>query len=299
MVIWMIILIRNIILPVLLIILITPQNVFSKKADTIDELVAMYDITPCADCHEDKHDEWKTSTMGNSVIDPRVLRGWRTFIKLELDQEETLSRKDLTICLNCHVPHIKDASEKLIVDIAGLVITAVEHTESSKREAAKKELSKLNLNCLGCHNLKARGFNKQPEPGVIYVPNDIDTDAHEEAGYKTIKSEFMKTSDFCAQCHHCPPEVPWESCPTLYTTYIEDFIGKGRKETCQECHMMGEEKSHKFLGPENSDFLKSAVTLTLNARPTKYVDTYEGRMIPALAIKINLTNNSGHTIPHG
>ena len=76
----MIILIKNIILPVLLIIFITPLNVFSKKADTIDELVAMYDITPCAECHEDKHDEWKTSTMGNSVIDPRVLRGWRTFI---------------------------------------------------------------------------------------------------------------------------------------------------------------------------------------------------------------------------
>jgi hypothetical protein len=62
---------------------------------------------------------------------------------------------------------------------------------------------------------------------------------------------------------------------------------------------MGEEKSHKFLGPDNSDFLKSSVTLVMNARPTKYIDTYESRMIPALSIEISLTNNSGHTIPHG
>jgi hypothetical protein len=180
-----------------------------------------------------------------------------------------------------------------------MVITSMEDRNADKRKAAKKELSKLNINCLGCHNLKATGFNTQPEPGVIYVPNDINTDAHNEAGYKTIKSEFMKTSDFCAQCHHCPPDVPWDKCPTLYTTYIDDFIGKGRKETCQECHMLGEEKSHKFLGPDNSDFLKSAVTLTLNARATRYIDIYENKMIPTLALKINLTNNAGHTIPHG
>jgi hypothetical protein len=288
-----------IIFGILLLIPVIPLKSFSQKASTIDELIAMYDITPCAECHEDKHSEWKTSTMGNSVIDPRVLRGFRTFIKLELDQEKTLRRKDLTICLNCHVPHIKDASEELVVHIADLVITALEDKDSTRREAAEKELSKLNLNCLGCHNLKALGFNKEPEPGVIYVPDKINDDAHTEAGYRTITSEFMKTSDFCAQCHHCPPSVPWESCPTLYTTYIEDFIKKGRNETCQACHMEGKKRNHQFLGPDNLAFLQSAVTLNVNVRPTRYVDTYEGTMIPAIFLKVFLTNNTGHTIPHG
>jgi hypothetical protein len=109
----------------------------------------------------------------------------------------------------------------------------------------------------------------------------------------------MKTSDFCAQCHHCPPSVPWESCPTLYTTYIEDFVNKGRDETCQACHMEGKKRNHNFLGPDNPEFLKSAVTLNVIARPTKYIDTYEGTMIPALSMKVQLTNNAGHTIPHG
>jgi hypothetical protein len=275
------------------------ERSFAGKASTIDELVEMYDITPCAACHEEKHSEWKRSTMGNSVADPRVLRGWRTFIRLELDDEETLSRKDLTICIGCHVPHIQDALVELVEHIAALVLTAVEDSDTAKRASAKEELSKLNLNCLGCHNLKALGFDKTPEKGVIYTPNKIDGAAHSAAGYRTVTSPFLKTSDFCAQCHHCPPSVPWEDCPTLYTTYIEEFVNKGRSETCQDCHMPGEERSHLFLGPDDTDFLKSALTTSMQARPTKLINTAEGAYIPALVIEVSLRNNAGHVIPHG
>jgi hypothetical protein len=291
---------KNILIFILLVAFsLVTERAYAEKAMTIDELVEMYDITPCAGCHEEKHSEWKGSTMGNSVIDLRVLRGLRTFIKLELDEEETLNRKDLTICISCHVPHIQDASEELVEYIAELVVTAVEDTETGKREVAKEELSKLNLNCLGCHNLKALGFDKTPEKGVIYTPNDVDGSYHSAAGYKTVTSPFMKTSDFCAQCHHCPPSVPWEDCPTLYTTYIEDFVNKGRNETCQDCHMPGEERRHLFLGPENADFLKSALTISLKARQTKLINTAEGAYIPALVIETSLRNNAGHVIPHG
>jgi hypothetical protein len=291
-------LMKNII-PALLVVFLLPHSAFSKKADTIDELVAMYDIKPCATCHKDKYDQWKTSTMGNSVGDPRVLRGLHTFIKLELDQEKALSRKDLTICLNCHVPQIKDASENLVLKIADLVVTSVEQKDSSAGKAAKQELSKLNINCLVCHNLKGLGFNAKPVPGTIYVPDNIDTSYHEKAGFKTVQSGLLEKSEFCAQCHDCPPSVPWDSCPTLYKTYVNDFLGKGRKETCQDCHMMGEKAIHKFFGPKNPEFLKSAVTMNLIARPTKYIDTYESKMIPLLAMTVKLTNNAGHTIPHG
>lgn len=276
-----------------------PYPACAKKASTIDELAAMYSIDICAGCHEGKHSEWKSSTMGNSVIDPRVLRGWRTFIKLELDKEEALSRKDLIICISCHVPQIEDAVPELTEQIAELVITAVEDKEDAKREAAKRELSKLNLNCLGCHNLKALGFDKKPEKGVIYTPNEIDGSAHSAAGFRTIKSSFMKTPDFCAQCHHCPPSVPWEDCPTLYTTYIEDFVERGGKETCQDCHMPGEKRSHAFLGPGNHEFLKSALSINLNARPTKIINPNEGELTPAVAIEVSLRNHAGHVIPHG
>ena len=278
---------------------LTPNHAYANKAATIDELAEMFSIEICAGCHEEKHAEWKSSTMGNSVIDPRVLNGWRTFIRLELDREETLRRKDLTICISCHVPQIEYAEPALIEHIADLVITAVEDKASAKREAAKKELSKLNLNCLGCHNLKALGLEGKPERGVIYVPNEIDGSAHEAAGFRTVTSGFMKTPDFCAQCHHCPPSVPWEDCPTLYTTYIDDFVNRGGTETCQDCHMPGEKKSHKFLGPDNLEFLKSALSVNLDARPTKIINTYEGEMTPAVVLKVSLRNNTGHVIPHG
>jgi hypothetical protein len=290
---------RLFILSLLLSIILIPQTASSQQVNTIDELAEKWSIEACADCHEEKHEEWKSSTMGNSVIDPRILRGWRTFIKLELDSGGELSRKDLRMCISCHVPHIKDASDELIIHIADLVIRSVEDKNIAERDAAVKKLSKLNLNCLGCHNLQATRFGSEPEPNTIYVPNKIDGSAHKEAGYETIQSDFLKTSEFCAKCHHCPPSVPWEDCPTLYTTYIEGFKAKGRNETCQDCHMQGEEKSHRFLGPNDPDFLNDAVTLDINARPTNYINNYNASFMPAVVLDVKLTNHAGHTIPHG
>jgi len=279
--------------------LFIPLFSLAQKAETIDELVKMYDITRCITCHRDKYEEWKTSTMGNSVVDPRVLRGWRTFIRLELDQEPTLSRKDLTICLNCHAPQIKDATPELVEHIAELVITAVEDKDESKRASAKKELSKLNLNCLGCHYLRARGFEGEPVEGVIYGPEEIDYSPHEGIGFKTKRSGLMTKSDFCAQCHHCPPNVPWEQCPTLYTSYVEGYLQKGGDRTCQDCHMKGEKRVHRFYGPSDPEFLRSAISLNVKARQTKYIDMYESRFIPAVVLEVELRNNAGHVLPHG
>jgi hypothetical protein len=288
-----------IILVIIPFIFLIPQYSYPQKAKTIDELVKMYDITRCITCHRNKYEEWKTSTMGNSVIDPRVLRGWRTFIRLELDQEPTLSRKDLTICLNCHVPQIKDATPELVEHIAELVITAVEDKDEAKRASAKNELSKLNLNCLGCHHLRARGFEGAPEEGVIYGPKEIDYSPHEGLGFKTRKSELMTKSDFCAQCHHCPPNVPWEQCPTLYTSYVEGYLEKGGSKTCQNCHMEGEKRVHRFYGPDDREFLRSAIYLNIRTRQTKYIDMYESRFIPAVVLEVQLKNNAGHVLPHG
>jgi len=276
-----------------------PQEAIAKKAATIDELVSMYDIKLCAECHADKYEEWKTSSMGNSIADPRVLRGMRTFIRLAIDKEEALERRDLSICLNCHIPQIKDATTELVIHIGDLVLTAVEDADGAKRDAAIKELSKLNLNCLGCHNLKGAGFSSQPQEKTIYGPKDLEFSPHAGFGFRTVQSKLFTTSEFCAQCHHCPPDVPWKQCPTLYTSYVDDFIKKGRSETCQDCHMDGKKLSHKFLGPNNLDFLKSSVSLTVNARPTRYIDIFENKKMPAVVLQVTLENHAGHVIPHG
>jgi len=287
----------------LLSIAVLPYPASAEKAATIDELAKMYDITPCAGCHADKYEDWKTSTMGNSVVDPRVLLGMRSFIRLAIDEEKALKREDLTICLNCHVPQIKDAAPELVVHIGDLILTAVEDKSENKRDAAKKELSKLNINCLGCHNLKALGFNAQPKPKTIYVPHDHGMNdasaAHRSAGYETRKSDLLVKSEFCATCHHCPPDVPWKECPTLYTTYIEDYIQKGHNKTCQDCHMKGSQAVHKFFGPNNPDFLKSSISLSVNARPTRFINIYKDEKTPAIVVQIGLKNNAGHVVPSG
>lgn len=282
-----------------------PYAAFSKQATTIDELVAPYNVEGCADCHEVIYDEWKDSWHGKSIIDSRVLRTWRTFIKTGLDKSPKAKRRDLKdICLPCHVPQIKDASDELAVQIADLIVTSMEDKDEAKREAAKKELSKLNINCLVCH-----GFKELPrgnhEPGVLYGPRgeqDPEEAAHEE--YKTIKSDLIKTSKFCAQCHHgCPEGMSSDICPTLYTSYKEKFLAHGGKETCQECHMKQpdpeEPKSHKFPGIYDVDQVKDGIDLAINVRPTQYVYHLENRVVPAVVVKVDVTNKAGHGIPHG
>jgi len=281
-----------------------PQYAPAKVATTIDELAEMYKIDEkCIECHEDIYNEWKDSWHGKSIIDSRVLRTWRTFILSGLDKSKGTRRDLKDICLPCHVPQIKDASNEVAIQIADLIVTAVDDKDEAKKEAAIKELSKLNINCLICHNMKATPDGK-PEAGAIYGPKGrekIDPAPHDEEKIKSLKSEFMNTSEFCAQCHHgCPPDMPSSICPTLYTSYKEQFLARGGKEICQECHMKGEVfKSHRFPGIFETDQLKEGIELKLTARPTTFVYHLENRMSPAIVAKVDITNKAGHVLPHG
>ncbi|MBI5049942.1 MAG: hypothetical protein HZC11_03480 [Nitrospirae bacterium] len=285
---------------------LAPQPAFSAPATTIDELVEMYKIDKCVECHKDLndiHSEWKDSWHGKSIIDPRVLKTWRTFILSGLDKSKGKRRDLKDICLPCHAPQTKDASDELVVKIADLVVTAVDDKDAAKRDTAKNELSKLNINCIICHNLKSVPDGK-PEAGAVYGPKGpekIDPTPHEEEKIKSIKSDYLKTSEFCAQCHHgCPPDMPSSICPTLFTSYKEKFLAHGGKETCQECHMKGEDyKSHKFPGIYEVDHVKEGIDLKLNVKTTEYVYHLENKVVPAVVVKVDVTNTAGHGIPHG
>lgn len=294
-----------VVLIVLISVAFISPSAFSATANTIDELAAMYSIEACVDCHEDIHDEWKNSWHAKSIVDSRVLRTWRTFILGGLDKSETAKRKDLKdVCLPCHAPTTKDASDELITQITDLIVTAVDDKDKAKRESAKKELSKLNINCLGCHNLKALA-NGNPDPKTVYGPNglsDPDDNPHkDEMGWESVKEERMKTSKICADCHHgCPPGMPSSICPTLYTSYEEKYLARGGDKTCQECHMRKDgEISHRFPGIYETEFAATGIELTLNATPTTYVYHLENRFVPAVVVEVAAKNTSGHGIPHG
>ncbi len=281
---------------------IIPLNA-GATVNTIDELAAMYNTSKCADCHEDIHKEWKDSWHSQSLTDPRVIRTWRTFIKSGLDKSAAAKRRDLKdICLPCHVPQSKDASDELVVKISDLIIVAADEKDEAKKQAANNELAKLNINCLVCHNLKGSPDGQSKEK-TIYVPGNVkDASAHKDVmGYDTVKSDRLKDPKFCADCHHgCPPGMPSSECPTLYTSYLEKYRAHGGNKTCQECHMRNEGKvSHRFPGIFETDFAKNGVDISLNVRPTEYVYHLENRTVPAVIVKVDVKNTSGHGMPHG
>lgn len=282
---------------------IAPQAAFANTATTIDEAAAAYNSEKCKECHDDIHKEWSKSWHAKSVVDPRSLKTFRTFILSGADKLPGVKRSILRdMCLICHAPAATAASDELAEKISGLVVTAADDKDASKREAAIKELSKLEINCLTCHGGKAVGPGSQVEPNKIYGPGDAKEPPHKDTiGYDTVKLPSMKTSEFCAPCHHgCPPGMSSKECPTQWTVYQEHYLAHGGKKTCQECHMAGEGgASHSFPGIYEKDFVKTAVDLSLDAQPTRHFYQLTNKVVPAVVMNVQVKNMGAHDIPHG
>lgn len=287
-------------------VMLIPFSAFAEQATTIDELVAPYNSEVCADCHDVIHENWANSWHGKSIVDPRVLRTFRTFILSGLDKSQGTRENFKDVCLDCHAPMISNASPELSAQIADLIVTAVDDVDVAKKAAAIKELSKLNINCLGCHNQKGAP-DGNPLPKTIYVPGISDPEdeqSHkEESGYDMVRTDFLKSSEFCASCHHgCPPDMPSSICPTLYSSYKEAYLAHGGDQSCQDCHMRkgeDDEDSHKFPGIYETEFAAEGIDIKLSTTPSRIVDHLNNKTFPTLVMNVQLTNTSGHGIPHG
>ncbi len=285
---------------------------------SLDELVEKFDTKVCADCHEQIYEEWTRSGHARAFSTERVLQTWRTFIKQGLEKEDHLDKMAIkSHCLWCHAPHIKYATDELVSEIIDMIIQSVDDPDKSKRDAAKKELSKLNLNCYGCHNmfaLKDGYWANKPEKLAIYGPRgeqDPEEPVHEvemNIGTitKTIKSDYLASVKMCARCHHgCPDSVPFWQCETLYTSYIENYALKGGKERCQDCHMPREDndpdnpRGHYFPGVHDKDFFASAIDIEIKAEDTQFINNYKNELTPTLCLDVNVTSHSGHGLPNG
>jgi hypothetical protein len=288
-----------------------PPTVPDKLATTIDELASMFDPKVCADCHEQIYEEWQESMHSQSMIDPRTLNTWRTFIRQGLNKEKDLTKMDLkSHCIWCHAPAIKYATDDLTAQIIDLVLTAVESKDHTKKVEAVSELSKLNLNCYGCHNLfalKDGYWGNKSEKGAIYGPKgDEDPEDPKHEGVNTHKSDYLATPKFCARCHHgCPDFVPLYQCRTLYSSYVENYVEKGGTERCQDCHMKREDndpdnpRSHRFPGVDDKDFFAGALDIEIEAEATHFINNYKNELTPTLCMNVKLTSSSGHGIPNG
>ena len=278
---------------------------------TIDELAAKFDPKVCADCHEETYEEWSTSGHSRSFSTERVLQTWRTFVKQALEREPNLTKMNLkSHCMWCHAPQIKYATDELVSEIIDLVIQGVDDPDKSKRDAAKKELSKLNLNCYGCHNMYAvkNGFwgNTGKEDEIYGPRGDTDPEDPVHSDFKTIKSEFLTSTNMCAQCHHgCPDSVPLWQCKSLYTSYVEEYKEKGGDKSCQDCHMQREDndpdnpKGHAFPGVHDKKFFADALELEIQAEATHFINDYKNELTPTLCLTVKITSHSGHGLPNG
>ncbi len=283
----------------------TPLSASQKEAKSIDELVAMFDESQCMECHEETHSEWKNSWHSKAVISS--LKGMHNFIAIGLKKEwETpLTKAQIMKCLDCHAPTVKYASEELAVEIGNMIVTAHKMKGTKQGDAAKKELAKLNVGCLSCHNIKAgavaRGLHGEPAPGMIYGPEGEDADdAHE-----TEELVDITRSSFCMQCHGKYKAADGETiqCNTLSGSYQNTYVAQGGSQTCQDCHM---KKGHTFPGGHDLDVVKEGLGLQVEIVPYGHLPgTLKKKVkdpkkwIPSAVVNVFIANKTGHRIPDG
>lgn len=260
--------------------------------NTIDDIAKAYSDEACKSCHGKVHDEWKSSYHAQSVV--HSLGGIRNFIVVGLGKEwnKPVSKDHLMRCMDCHAPQLKDASESLIKHVADLIVAAVD----KKDENAKKELGKLNVNCVVCHNMKVsieKNLHDAPENGVYYGPTGKASPAH-----KTMKSNVITSAVFCGQCHgiYTPPDGDTIGCNTLYGSYQDAYRANGGSETCQDCHMKKANRGHTFPGAYQEAILKEGLVVDANITGIRL---HPGKWIPTAIVNVGLTNKAGHRTPDG
>ena len=270
--------------------------VASAEYSTLDDLSKAYGDEACKACHERVHKEWKESYHAQSVV--HSLGGMRNFIVIGLGKEwnKPVSKEHLMRCMECHAPLLKDASESLVREIAGLIVAAVDDKDETKKATARKELAKLNVNCIICHNTKTsieKNLRGAPKPGVYYGPSGKPTPAH-----GTEKSAAISSALFCGQCHGVlsPPDGDLLVCNTLYGSYQDGYRGNGGTETCQDCHMKKNNRGHTFPGAYQEEIVREGIGLDVQAAAVRLTP---GKWIPTAVITIGLTNKAGHRIPDG
>ena len=286
--------------------LFLPLNLaaMEKLANTIDELEAMFDESSCMDCHDEIHSEWADSWHAKSIVSS--LGSFRNFIEIGVKQEweSELTKAHMLKCLDCHAPVVNFASEALAVEIGEKIVTAFKEKDTPAGEEAKKDLARLNVGCLSCHNIKAiaaaPGFNGPPEKGMIYGPHGEDAgDAHE-----TLESDDIKRSAFCMQCHGVYQAADGETiqCNTLSGSYRNAYVAKGGSKTCQECHM---KKGHLFPGGHDLETVKDGLGFAVEINPYRHLPgQVEGvkdskKWVPSAVVTAFIENKSGHRVPDG
>lgn len=279
----------------ILLLLAVPLSVSAEKARTIDELVKMYDSSSCKECHEEIYEQWEKSHHARPLMGIKggmFLKG--VLVSAFAPEDVNKATKNNFPCFKCHLPQALDAEDSVSAEIAQAVVAN-----------DKATISKLQINCVVCHNTKAilhRLQEGKPEKDVIYGSQDIAE--HEDETYKKVKkSVILKEAVFCGQCHGLGPNFDAENpyqCATLYGSYLHSYIPAGGTQTCQECHM--ENGDHliapNWNDPGTSELLSKAIFLDVQTLGYEWLRK-KGDWHPMLVVNTKITQKAGHRIPDG
>lgn len=284
--------------------LVAVAPVAAKEAQTLDELIKMYDSSSCKECHKKIYEDWEKSLHAKPLLGPvgRTLATFQGFVKsrdTELVKSKEVAptmKQFLKPCVECHIPQIMDASDKVSEELAKAIVDGNEDV-----------LKKLQITCVVCHNRNAiiRKFRDgTPKADTIYGPKY--TGAHGDKKFsKAQKNEMMRDSVFCAQCHQGPnvqhyDEPMW--CVSNYDSHQQFYVPMGGTESCQDCHMHNE-GGHNF--PPNyqnkeatSKRLAKWIDLNMNAIAYKFKPTGKD-LVPIVVINTEVISRIGHRFPDG
>jgi nitrate/TMAO reductase-like tetraheme cytochrome c subunit len=278
-----------------------------QKANSIEELAKMYDVSSCKKCHPKQFEEWEKSFHATSLIgSPRTLGTLASFVRDGLKREWTKSGvtriEDITVehmmhCLKCHLPQIESATDKVAQEIARAVLDG-----AAGDAAAVARLKTVGINCLVCHNSKAlihKWVDGEPLPNVIYGTKD---GAHPDARFSAMrKSPIMQESILCGQCHGMGPNFDLKNptqCATAYGSYLHAYIPSGGTQTCIDCHMRQDGFGHFMPGYRAPAMAKRAVDVEVDMHAYYFLPR-AGFHVPTAYVTVEMENRAGHRIPDG
>lgn len=287
------------------------QAAETKKAATIDELAAMYDSTGCKACHEEVYKEWEQSIHSRSIfgtgrtaatIKTTVTVGLMGWQNSGVKKPEDVQVKHLMLCAKCHLPQLADATDAVAKEIVkNAFIYADPKASDEARDAATAKLSKVNINCLICHQRNAithKWADGYPQKDTVYGSKNGD---HADAAHPKMKaSGIMDESILCGQCHGMGPNLDLDEpsqCATLYGSYLWAYTAEGGHEKCQECHMKKSKLGHNMQSYRDPGMGKAAVEFKVEAYGYQWRDG--SKMTPQALVKVEMINRAGHGIPDG
>lgn len=291
-----------------------PRNAYGaemRKATTIDELAAMYDSSKCKECHDVIYADWEKSIHSRSIFGTgRTAATIKTTVTIGLmgwkysgvKKPEDVQIKHLMICAKCHLPQLAEATDDVAKEIVKCVFVYTDPDASDEaRNKAVATLSKVNINCLICHQRNAithKWVDGFPEKDTVYGFKDGE---HSDPAHPKMKaSTIMDESILCGQCHGLGPNLELENpsqCATLYASYNMVYRAEGGQEKCQDCHMKKSKLGHNMQSYRDPGMAKAAVDFKVEAMGYQWRDG--SRMVPQAIVKVEMINRAGHGIPDG